>query len=160
MSSSTSMTNTDKHQSSPPPTYHGHSQPRRHPAAMRKWLEEIPQDEPWTSCSHMCERHSSSDAQIIRKELQDFAKRVPRGTDYNRNRSADMAGTAKPLLSTRLAHNKRPQSQQPRSAAMQKWLEETPHEEPWSTSSRTIEKCSVSEIQDPLTSSNKIWHGI
>jgi hypothetical protein len=70
---------------------------------------------------------------------EDFAHGLPHGIDGNTNRLADVANTVKPLSTTDLVHNERPQSRQPKFVAIEKWLEEESHEEPWSTSSR-IEK--------------------
>jgi hypothetical protein len=131
MGSSADMTNTDKHLSSSPSTDNNHSQSRQHPAAMQKWLEERPHEEPWTTCSRKVERHSTPEGGKVQKELeQDFAQDLPHGIDGNKNRSADMADTAKPLLYTPLAQDKPSQTPQPPPAAVKRWLKEAPHEEP------------------------------
>jgi hypothetical protein len=125
MSSSTDTTNIDKHLSSAPLTYHGRSQSRQmQPAAMQKWLEETPKEEPWSRSIEGSYLHEAQ--RPMKQQEQTVAHGLLHDIESNR-------GPSEPC--------------ELHPAAIQKLYEETPHEEPWS---RTVEKCPCPEVQGPL----------
>jgi hypothetical protein len=149
MSSSTDMTNIDDHLSATPPTYQEQPQPRQlQPAAIQRWLEESPHEEPWTTYSLIVEELSISEAQNIPEEMErDIAQGIPHRIDNNSNRSADTTDTAKPLSSTHPTSHEQPQPRQLQPAAIQEWLKENPNEGPWFPSHRTNRQCPSAEAQ-------------
>jgi hypothetical protein len=63
---------------------------------------------------------------------------------------ADLSKDDKPISIALLSHDKPSQSLQPKPATIQKWLNEEPYEEPWSTFSSRVENCSISDAHELL----------
>jgi hypothetical protein len=72
------------------------------------------------------------------------------GIDSITNHSADMTETAEHLSSPHSTSREQPQQRQLQPTAIQLWLKEKPHEEPWGALSRIDRQCSSTEAQELL----------
>jgi hypothetical protein len=138
MEPSADIANTEKPLASTP-TYHGLSQSRQvQSTPMQQRLGETPRQEAWSACTCTAEQRSIAEAQGVLEELErDMAEGILQDINSKTSPPASMTTTTKPLVFTQLPHDKHPQPCQWQPAAIEKWLKETPHEEPWHTCSRT-----------------------
>jgi hypothetical protein len=61
--------------------------------------------------------------------------------------SADMTNNTKPTTTAPIARDESSRPIQLQPAAIQKWLKEKPHDEPWTPSTRAVEKHPASDAQ-------------